>query len=338
MQRMALYVLLALTVPISAMTTVFDVRPSTVVMQPKAYDGNVTAQETFPAGKLSDTLPEHFSGLFGACWPTGGGKSTKMEAHICQNGVTARFLTSFSTADCSGPKDAVHESPRLLTVRTNANADGSHDTDALALGDFKTAYTVEGKRMIEHEKSCPGLSAPIGVRVRIPDTCWQTNGGHAPQCRTWYSQAKASANAFHPMDPCQIQSEFTQGCEASKRCTSATTGYNTPSLPRLPGQADPQVCAATTKAFEQVPAKACKFRGCPGNDIGANNVCNRRKAPKSRSQDWQACPYQMPGNWRWKPTFDENSVAIKCVAPPEGEKGYDTDMIYQKAEWRSCSK
>ena len=21
-----------------------------------------------------------------------------------------------------------------------------------------------------------------------------------------------------------------------------------------------------------------------------------------------------------------------------GEKGYDTDMIYQKAEWRSCSK
>ena len=83
------------------------------------------------------------------------------------------------------------------------------------------------------------------------------------------------------------------------------------------------------------PAKPCTLQGCTAD--ANTHVCVDMKAAAQRNNDWEACPYQMPGNWRWIPTIGSDGVATKCSPPPEDTKGYTTEMYYKSAEWQACT-
>jgi len=92
-----------------------------------------------------------------------------------------------------------------------------------------------------------------------------------------------------------------------------------------------------TKVSGDATAQPCDLVGCPDGLITSNNVCGNYANADSRTHDWEACPYQMPGNWRWKPTFNSEGVATQCLPPPEQEKGYNTDDRYQRKDWQKCN-
>eukprot|EP00325_Prymnesiales_sp_UTEX-LB-985_P003314 CAMPEP_0174702480 /NCGR_PEP_ID=MMETSP1094-20130205/6750_1 /TAXON_ID=156173 /ORGANISM="Chrysochromulina brevifilum, Strain UTEX LB 985" /LENGTH=235 /DNA_ID=CAMNT_0015900259 /DNA_START=156 /DNA_END=860 /DNA_ORIENTATION=+ len=84
----------------------------------------------------------------------------------------------------------------------------------------------------------------------------------------------------------------------------------------------------------------CTLNGCPGRHMDpTTHVCTHFKQASSRTNgDWQACPYQLPGNWRWHVAVDTSGVATKCSPPPEGEPGYGPGTgpeiyEYHAAEW-----
>ena len=88
-----------------------------------------------------------------------------------------------------------------------------------------------------------------------------------------------------------------------------------------------------------MPQKPCELWGCPQNRLDAKNVCTAFRSKSTRTHgDWQACPYQMPGNWRWQPTFDASDNTLKCEPPAKGTKGYDTEMRYDADEWQTCKR
>ena len=136
-----------------------------------------------------------------------------------------------------------------------------------------------------------------------------------------------------------------------------TSVHNTPRGGLTSGRADPPiehqwqagdiivplgegVSQAPMPAPAPAPAKPCQLVGCQrGGGVDENHVCADTKSAASRAggADWWACPYQMPGGWRWKPTFDADGNALWCSAPPDGEKGSDNELIYKRAEWQECT-
>lgn len=64
--------------------------------------------------------------------------------------------------------------------------------------------------------------------------------------------------------------------------------------------------------------------------VDGGGVCWNRATPSQRGYKptWAACPYQMPGNWRWDAQTDKYGVVRQCKPPCEGTPGYGTGIRY----------
>merc|ERR1712110_589346 len=69
-----------------------------------------------------------------------------------------------------------------------------------------------------------------------------------------------------------------------------------------------------------------KLLGCA---VNSNKVCKNKIKKSSRTRGWEACPYQMPGNFRWIPSFHTNGNARKCSPPKNGTPGYKSNTTYK---------
>jgi len=149
---------------------------------------------------------------------------------------------------------------------------------------------------------CRSNGAEVGSvsngAATTPDAC-QSHCDANAQCK-FFSHSLALSN-----------------CALCAQCDFTTTGFG-----------------ATYTSWQK---KAPCDLDCPYPGINENNVCKKYMYKNSRSEDWQACPNQTPGNWRWNAEFDANGDALRCAAPPKGQKGDDTNMFYDKDEWQMCN-
>ena len=63
---------------------------------------------------------------------------------------------------------------------------------------------------------------------------------------------------------------------------------------------------------------------------------HRLLQPEGSGEPTVRCPYQMPGNWRWKPKVEKDGTVSECAPPPDGEKGYRTNAVYKATDWYDC--
>jgi len=96
------------------------------------------------------------------------------------------------------------------------------------------------------------------------------------------------------------------------------------------------------------PERPCTLHGCYV-DLTTDMVCPNRATPAQRIStyggQWAgmqcqlSCPYQLPGNWRWRPSVERsNGVVTECRPPNDGAVGYGTGMVYRSADWLPCSE
>merc|ERR1711977_549247 len=74
---------------------------------------------------------------------------------------------------------------------------------------------------------------------------------------------------------------------------------------------------------------ACSYtlHGCRG--MTKNKVCKHKRSKSQRKHDWEACPYQMPGNFRWVPSINKRGKAYKCSPPRNGAAGYRSNIAFK---------
>jgi hypothetical protein len=99
---------------------------------------------------------------------------------------------------------------------------------------------------------------------------------------------------------------------------------------------------------DNVRQQDCTLRGCY-SDLTETMVCPERATPEQRIDAygdkkmanvyWGACPYQLPGNWRYKPVVQWSSgLVTECQPPSEGDVGYGTNEVYRAAMWGTCTE
>lgn len=73
--------------------------------------------------------------------------------------------------------------------------------------------------------------------------------------------------------------------------------------------------------FKTNNGQAATLEGC---SLNQNYVCT--DYDKNIMPLWRACPYQMPGNWRWDRHFDWLGNPTHCTHPADGTRGNGTDL------------
>ena len=148
-------------------------------------------------------------------------------------------------------------------------------------------------------------------------------------CQDYYAESNASEE-FTSEQACPklvsgnktYQWELDNNNDNPDRSTHKCVPPATPSdlhITAIPKYVPPRAQKYTKEKYE-----AGDIRGylltCPYND---NYVCTNYN--KNTMREWEACPYQMPGNWRWVPTFNVNGDPIVCNPPVNGVLNYEGD-------------
>ena len=58
--------------------------------------------------------------------------------------------------------------------------------------------------------------------------------------------------------------------------------------------------------------------------LDKNYVCT--DYDKNTMKEWEACPFQMPGNWRWDRHFDWFGNPTHCTPPVDGTDNYEKTL------------
>ena len=74
----------------------------------------------------------------------------------------------------------------------------------------------------------------------------------------------------------------------------------------------------------------CEFRIDRNINFGnaSLNGCANGYTQNYTCKGSNECPYQIPGNWRWKQIKDKNNNVVRCIPPKNGTKGHQNNTKY----------
>ena len=177
-----------------------------------------------------------------------------------------------------------------------------------------------------HEK-CFENEDSGGITANTPDASgtskWYFKNNNGKLCNAhgtgWVSYTKngrssAQASEYKSTSVCVLQTSDIDMKEEYKQDVIANAGYG--DYFNLDG------------TLSSVNNKTSSLKGC---NVSKDFVC--LDYVQGSKPTWNACPYQMPGNWRWIPVYDDNGHVTTCNPPRDGALNYDKTLRYTSKDY-----